>query len=69
MIHYRIYALDGHGRIIAGDDHMLPDDDAATEEADNILKSHPGVEVWSGTRRVSWLTQSAKPAFTFDESP
>ena len=59
MAFYRIYILDAAGRIASAADAMCEDDSQAAAAARVLLRGHPAVEIWSGTRLVGSLAADA----------
>jgi hypothetical protein len=64
MANYRIYHLDGAGRILSGSDAQCTNDQEACAAAESGLKAREQAEVWVGTRcvgRVRGGPQSPRP--------
>ena len=69
MDDYRIYLLDGAGRIVSGADSQCRDDEAACEAALALAGERGEAEVWQGVRCVGRVSRSpgmhALPATPF----
>ena len=65
MDDYRIYLLDGAGRIVSGADSQCPSDEAARAAAAAMLGSSGQAEIWQGVRCVGRVAiGQAAPAQT-----
>jgi hypothetical protein len=63
MIEYRIYLLDGGGRIVKGFDETCESDDEAIEAARGMLPAGGEAEVWQGTRCLGRVSRAgAQPS-------
>lgn len=60
MDSYRIYGLNGAGRICYGHYVDCPDDAEAISRARTLLERYPGAEVWFGRRRVAGAADIAQ---------
>ncbi len=56
MASYRIYLLDGAGRILRAADAQCASDEAAYEAARGFLGRNGQAEVWQGTRCLGQVT-------------
>ena len=60
---YRLYHLDGSGRVDSAEWLEAGDDAAATDQASKQTMKAVSAELWQGKRRVACLTQDG---FTLD---
>lgn len=61
MPKYRIFALDGRGRVVDSSSATCADDKEACLLLENTLKMGTRAEVWSGTRFVAKLVLPSHP--------
>ena len=54
---YRLYHLDGSGRVDSAEWLEAADDSAATAQASKLLMKAVSAELWQGKRRVACLNQ------------
>ena len=64
MDDYRIYLLDGAGRIVNGTDSQCPSDDAARATATAMLGGSGEAEIWQGVRCVGRVAIDPSPVRT-----
>jgi len=58
---YRIFSMDGRGRVVEGYSANCADDKEACLLLENTLKIGTRAEVWSGTRFVAKLVLPSQP--------
>ena len=52
MPYYRIYFLDAERQLVAVQEAVFPDDDAALTKAATMIEPYAGAEVWCELRQV-----------------
>ena len=62
MPEYKLYCLDGRGRITRRHDFVATDDRTAAEQG-NVLGNGSDCELWSGTRKVAMLPAGSEPVW------
>ena len=62
---YRLYHLDGSGRVDSAEWLEASDDASATEQASKQVMKAVSAELWQGKRRVACLHQGG---FTLDDA-
>ena len=62
MPEYKVYCLDGRGRITRRHDFEAVDDQAAAGQA-VVLGNGSDCELWSGTRKVALLPVTSEPVW------
>lgn len=62
MAEYKLYCLDGQGRIHRRFDLVADDDSAAVAAARDMAPEHD-CEIWSGTRKVALMPAGGDPVW------
>ena len=61
MPDYRIFSMDGRGRILEGFNTTCTDDKEACRLLENTLKIGARAEIWSGKRFVAKVSMPSQP--------